>query len=274
MNTGYNLSLVKDEVRDEEDFGFLEEDFKEIVTLSDNDEYMSKILSGYGEYNSFMNKLDSISYDENRYCPRYLGDYIEKFVMQFLGGEIVTDPDLEPRRGGVARRPIDFLLDYNGEKLKIKHVAGCLVYGRIGDGFAFYWKFDIDFNRHADGFILSAWDTRRSLVPQYIWFIKKDDISFNGKPFWKRYDMRIEDRKDRISFMEKFEMKVRLGVLQNIVAHARKKDLISLLIDKQRDIYLKTGIKINLKKLTRVELLHGLKKDFSTETEDRNERNK
>lgn len=227
------------------------------VILDDHDEYINNILSTYGDYNDVFKKLDNIHFNENRYCSLYLGEYIERYIINYLGGEIVPI-ETEYKVRGRIRRPADFILDYHGTKIKVKHVAGCLIYGQYGNGLAFYWDFSIDFNYDTDAFLLSAWDTRKSLILQHMWLIMRDE-KFGNLPFWRRKNVIIRDIKDRISQMEKYEMKVDLGKLQNMLAHVKKEDAITLLIDKQRDIYMETDIKINLKRLARIALLHGLK---------------
>lgn len=247
----------KDIIEDEGDSDI----YKEKAVLTDNDEIINKMIMVYNDYNDIMRELDNIHYEDNIYCSRYLGDYIETYVMRFLGGKSIP-PEMEDRRDGILRRPVDFLLNYEGKELKIKHVAGCLIYGSIGYKDCFFWGFNIESNRRADAFILTAWDTRKNLIPQYIWLIMRDQ-KFYSLPFWKRDVLIIENNKNKISFMEKFEMKnVRLGKLQNFVSHARKENMVSSLIDSKRKIYLKTDIEISIKILANKLLVRSLEKDY------------
>jgi hypothetical protein len=259
VDININIRLLlddKDIIEDEDDSNL----YKEEVILTDHDERINKMLMTFNDYNDIMMELENIHYEDNKYCSMYLGNYIEDYVMTFLGGRNIPI-EMEDRRDGVLRRPVDFLLNYNGQELKIKHVASCIEYGSFGYKDAFYWRFNIDFNHMVDAFILSAWDTRKSLVPQYMWLIMGYQ-KFNGKPFWKRQTLFVEDSKNRVVFMEQFEMKgVRLGKLQDFVAHARKKDMISSLTDVRRKIFLKTDWKIDIKKLARKLLEDKLKKD-------------
>lgn len=244
-----NIQICKEE----------DEIYKERVELTEYDKRINNILSAYNSIDDILKKLDKLHLEDNKYCSLYLGDYIERYVKIFLGGKSVPS-EMEYRRNGILRRPIDFLMNYNGVELKVKHIASCLMYGSLGHHNGFFWGFEIDYNQSVDAFILSAWDTRKSLTPQYMWLLMKEQ-DFNGVPFWKREVLIIEDTKKRITFMEKFEMKkIRLGVLQNIVAHAKKKDSISMLVDKRRDIFLKTDIDIDLKKLAYIALNKGLNK--------------
>lgn len=253
MNAKFELIPEECEIFDDENY------YEEKVILTDHDERINKIIMTYNEYNDIMKKLDGVHYENNIYCSRYLGDHIERYVMEFLGGERIPI-EMEDRRDGILRRPIDFLLNYNGKKLKIKHIASCIEYGSFGYHDAFYWRFNIDFNHRVDAFILSAWDTRKSLKPQYMWLIMKDQ-NFNKKPFWNRQVLFVEDTKNRITFMEEFEMKnIRLGKLQNYVLHAKKNDVIASLLDKRRDILIKIDIEVNLKRLMKRAMLLGLEK--------------
>jgi len=257
MNIKIELIFDGKDITEDED----DELYKEKVVLTDNDEIINKMIMGYNDYNDIMIELDNIHYEDNIYCSRYLGNHIEDYVMRFLGGKSIP-PEMEDRRDGILRRPIDFLLNYEGKEFKIKHIAGCLIYGSIGYRDCFFWEFNIGFNHRADAFILSAWDTRKSLTPQYMWFVLGDQ-KFYSLPFWKKDVLIIEYNKEKINFMEKFEMKnVRLGKLQNFICHVRKENVSSSLIDSRRKIFLNTGLEISIKILANKLLVRSLEKDY------------
>ena len=133
-------------------------------------------------------------------CPLYFGQYIEKnFVVPLFD----LDEFYDIGGGGLITKPVDWKCK-NG--FKIKHVASCL---RKCKDRQDYWGFNIYNNSIPDYFILSGWDNRTSLKPEYIWMIKGDEIIVTErtkKPFWDREMFTIYYTPSNILKVEKYEI--------------------------------------------------------------------
>lgn len=168
---------------------------------------------------------------ENKSCPLYFGDYIEKkYVMQ-----IFEDPILFEYKKDDMGRIIDKIKPYDyicKKGLKIKHIASCVridefhLSSYMGDPIP-YWGYLIKKNNIPDYYILSAWNDRNSLEPLYVWIIMGDEIFItqrSQKPFWDRATFVIYDTRKGIDRMSKYEVTNKLERLKEVCGIARKKE--------------------------------------------------
>lgn len=208
----------------------------EIITTADV-RYNRGMITGKKQgltVSEYTNKCNLSRYlgseSENKSCPLYFGDYIEKkYVMQ-----IFEDPiPFEYKKDDMGRiidrtKPYDYICK-NG--FKLKHIASCKrtdkfhVLNYLDD--ILYWGYLIRRNNVPDYYILSAWDDRNSLNPLYVWIIRGDEIFItqrSQKPFWDRYTFVVYDTRSGIDRMSKYEVGDKLEQLREVCKIARKKE--------------------------------------------------
>lgn len=78
------------------------------------------------------------------------------------------------------------------------------------------WKFGIWYNNITDWFILSAWDSRDSLIPLHVWIFHKNDV-VRGRKFWRRESFSITNNPEKLKELEKWEVTNRLEKLKELV---------------------------------------------------------
>lgn len=73
----------------------------------------------YAEYKKVMMRLEHPRFYENPSCPQYLGIHIAKYVQMIFDAQIF---------GKEKNGPIYWIIDWKGEKLKVKYVSSCLLW--------------------------------------------------------------------------------------------------------------------------------------------------
>lgn len=128
--------------------------------------------------------------------PRFRDFIGENYIMKVFE-ESVQLPHNNPGFDWVSKK---------GEK--IYHKGTCLSYNRR-------WIFRVVFNTTADWFILSAWDSVKSLKPSHVWIFHKDQM-VRGKRFFRRKTFTVPNAPDILRELEKYEVTDRLGRIKEI----------------------------------------------------------
>jgi hypothetical protein len=130
-----------------------------------------------------------ISKDENKSCPKYLGEVIAERVLAGLFEHVEKAPMNNPGW--------DFIC---GKKKRIDCKSSCLRHGTYSNS---YWSFHICKNIICDYFLCLAFDDRDSLNPLHVWLIPgelindKKSISITNTDMslvkWKQYEKPIDN---------------------------------------------------------------------------------
>lgn len=160
--------------------------------------------------------------EEDIFCSQYLGKYIEeKYVMKLFPNAVPFKIEYKENEKYGSRKTYDWICS-NG--LKIKHIAACSCISNsrvsgIDKSPIPYWQYHINYNDDADVFMLTAWDSRESLEPKYVWVINgKEKILTQAsyKPFCERASWTVYATRKGIARMDKYEATKRLGQLTTI----------------------------------------------------------
>jgi len=230
-----------------------------------------KKTKNFIEYEKIMSTFEYVPYFENPDCPLYI-----KHIREYL--ESILDIERLPYKGSIYRKkPVDFLMNWNGEKLKVKHLISCL----HGDSADPFWEYLIEHNKEADAFLLTAFGDKEYLELQHMWLIKSEQTLTkinrrrfgNSKPFRDREVLLIRNSKDVIDYIDKFELKEKLEQLKNIMKMGyhkpndeHKSFVRLLLIKKHNQIFDTTGVKRSIRNIAEDAIERGLgPKEISVE---------
>jgi hypothetical protein len=132
---------------------------------------------------------ESIPMNENKSCPKYLGEVIAERVLAGLFEHVEKAPMNNPGW--------DFIC---GKKKRIDCKSSCLRHGTYSNS---YWSFHICKNIICDYFLCLAFDDRDSLNPLHVWLIPgelindKKSISITNTDMslvkWKQYEKPIDN---------------------------------------------------------------------------------
>lgn len=148
----------------------------------------------------------------NTDCSSYFGIYIaENYIIRTFEDAINMPPN----------NPGFDLLCKNG--LKIQTKARCIGYHNCCDSPNF--EFLIKCNNIVDWFILSAWDSRDSLVPLHVWAFHKNDI-VRRRRFCEFVSFTITNRPEYLKELEKYEITDKLDKLKEICNRDKNKGII------------------------------------------------
>lgn len=174
-----------------------------------NTEYANKCSQNRG-YKDDAERQREFRHDTGRQLPMceskdsnwsvYFGNFIvENYIIKTFEYPVKMPPN-NPGFDWICKK---------GQKIQCK--ARCLKYDGKWSG----WHFTINFNKMADYFILSAWDSKDSLVPLHVWIFHKDDI-VRGIKFWRRETFSISNTPEKLKEFEKYEVTDRLEKLKEL----------------------------------------------------------
>lgn len=168
----------------------------------------------YGDYlkNTPYNRERHYGMEDDKYCPHYIGLFIEKeYVMKAF-----EDPIPNPITAGHSFDGKTKKWDWKCKNnILVKHIASCLYYRiKIDQNGLEYewegWQYLIDRNDKTDYFLLSGWDDRENMDLLILWLINKDE-EVRGRPFWDRKSFSIRiDQDDQLKEMQKYEVRDKL----------------------------------------------------------------
>ena len=195
-----------------------------------------RLNCGYGTYYSRISK-GHMPMDENPDCPLYFGEYIEKKYVMTIFEDVIPFESPKNEYGRLLDNHKKYDWICKNEK-KIKHIASCV---RLDDSHIYkngdripYFGYSIRRNKVPDYYMLSGWDNRESLEPQFVWLVNnKEDFrtQYGYRKFWRTETFLIYITKKGISRMEKYEMNNILEKLKDSCMNSKNMN-----IDKRRDI--------------------------------------
>lgn len=226
-------------------------------------------------YKKVMSVFEYAPYFENPDCPLYI-----KHIREYL--ESILDIERIPYEGSkYKKKPVDFLMNWNGEKLRVKHIVSCICNDSTGS----FWKYLIGCNKEADAFLLIAFGDKEYLELRHMWFVRcwqvfhikirrRQYIKATRKQFRNMKTLLIRNSEDVIDYMNKFELKEKLEQLKIIMKmgyhkpNDEHKDFARLLLfKKQRQILDTTGIKRSIRNIAEDAIELGLgPKEISIES--------
>lgn len=149
-------------------------------------------------------------YETGKCLPKEINENCSLWFGEFISQNYVMETFENPIKMHNGNPGFDWICK-KGEK--IDHKGACLTY--IIDANWSGWVFGIEYNNIADWFILSAWDSRDSLVPLHVWIFHKNDI-IRERKFWRRDSFSITDTPKKLKELEKWEVTNRLEKLKEL----------------------------------------------------------
>lgn len=216
-------------------------------------------VENYKEYGRSLRKFENMPYYENIDHSHYLSMYIGSYIQKIFKAEYI-------RNRGYSY----WTLDYEGKKLRVRHLSSCL----HDRGRELSWNYYLDSIKGVDAIIFSAFGSVEHLDIKHLWFVPVSEISeieihrgnIKGKTVLEfRYN------KEFIKKLQKYEKEDKLSEIKDVMRLVRedlekkKKDnIFRKIIDKRKEIYYQTGIK-----LTNLEILEkAIKLGINTISDD------
>lgn len=236
----------------------------DLSILSKNDVITNRYSESYTEYKNVIRKIGRIPFYINPYCQQYMPEHVKSYVEHIFGYDI----EHLPYRGRNMNRSIDWILNWGGERLKVK----CITSSASSNTYKFY----VRYNDNVDAFLLIAIKDRLTLEPDYIWLVKSKDVikvKKTYKQFWDRmrFDVNcIIDKKD----MVKYELTEKLVQLKSVIKmnyhrpECSDDNVQQLLIEKQKYLFEKTGIKRKIEYIIEDAIELGLENDSENISDD------
>lgn len=210
------------------------------------------------EYKKIMSTFNNIPFFDNPYTGQHMSEYIKGYVMQIFDAKRIFYDN--------KNRYVDFIINWNNEILKIKCLVSSLNYSHNAKKRFPHYYFNINNNNNVDAFILVGVKDRLSLEPQYLWFIKSNELFITEsasrglwtihrelksivREFWDRSELTIYKSGSVLHHMSKYEIKMKLEQLKDVVKSEYHKlenmdnNIYMLLVKKQKEIYIRTGKK-------------------------------
>jgi hypothetical protein len=213
------------------------------------EDMQSGFSKNYVEYRNIIKSYEKIPYYENPACVNY-SEYMKERVESIFNNITKVNS---------ADKSVDFVLELDGKRLKVKHLTSCCIHMCLADKdrTQYGWEYNIDQNHTVDAFLLSAFDNRNSLNCLHLWLVlskKTFGSVFNRLPHRKinkqlrcRKILRLRNSTDTMSYMDRFELKEELQKLKEFGYNNSKNEHKSLahllLLEKQQKIFEITGKK-------------------------------
>ena len=152
-----------------------------------NQEHQEEIVKYLRRYRQNQKKQnDKTTMYENKSCADYLGVVIGERLCRHLFKDVEVMPYGFPGYDIVCNR---------GKKINVK--AACIT----PNNKYFHWKFNINYNKEPDFFILVAFDNRTDLNPLHMWMIPGKEINHrSGKSIrpstihkWNQWERSVEE---------------------------------------------------------------------------------
>lgn len=239
------------------------------IIMAFNEPFFIVENKNFIEYEKIISTFGYVPYFENPDCVSYIR-HIRDYLESILDIERLSYKGINNER-----KSVDFIMNLDGNKLKVKLIVSRMSSDDIGP----FWKYNIEHNKNADAFLLIAFGDREYLELQHMWFIISEQIlqtkktKMSMEQFRDRGTLKIRNSEHIIDYMSKFELKEKLEQLKTIMKmgyhkpNDEHKDFVRLLLTKkQNHIFNTTGVKKSIRSIAEDAIERGLgPKEISVE---------
>jgi hypothetical protein len=211
----------------------------------------------YKEFKQLIKFFEKTDYYLNPDSTLYMGRYIGKYV------QMVFDSKRLPT---LHKSQSYWSINLKGKEFKVKHISSCL----NSDMHFAHWHYAILYDKKVDAFLLSAFDSTDSLVPEHLWFVlAKDQLNVERcfGEFWNRATFEVHYTNKNMEIMKKYELTSELEKLKKVMVVVktdlekdRNNDVRRIIISKRNEILKKTGYKMSTREIIEKAIKIGLEK--------------